>query len=121
MNSYMTMNKSNIAKRIFLQFLKQNHYYPIAFKNFYNIVDKKRPINNNFKIFNARALSADDEGLNPQCDRGFLEEYLNKMLGDTYCQIGLNLRHLTYRVYLDWTEYVKKNMDSIIQFYKINE
>lgn len=118
MNSYMTMNKSNIAKRIFLQFLKQNHYYPIAFKNFYNIVDKKHPINNNFKIFNARALSADGEGLNPQCDRGFLEEYLNRMLGDTCSQIGLNLRHLTYRVYLDWTEYVKKNMDSIIQFYK---
>lgn len=118
MNSYMTMNKSNIAKRIFLQFLKQNHYYSIAFKNFYNIVDKKRPINNNFKIFNARALSADDEGLNPQCDRGFLEEYLNRMLGDTCSQLSLNLRHLTYRVYLDWTEYVKKNMDSIIQFYK---
>lgn len=118
MNSYMTMNKSNIAKRIFLQFLKQNHYYPIAFKNFYNIVDKKRPINNNFKIFNARALSADDEGLNPQCDRGFLEEYLNRMFGDTYSQIGFNLRYLTYRVFLDWTEYVKKNMDSIIQFYK---
>ena len=112
------MNKSNIAKRIFLQFLKQNHYYPIEFKNFYNIVDKKHPINNNFKIFNACALSADDEGLNPQCDRGFLEGYLIRMLGDTYCQLGLSLGYLTYRVYSDWTKYVKKNMDSIIQFYK---